>query len=55
MKEQKLKKVKIECHCPCHKNKGVKHVRPCCNGGYREIYVPIEDKNEENGKDRSDL
>jgi len=25
---------KVKCNCPCHKDKNVKHVRPCCENGY---------------------
>jgi hypothetical protein len=28
---------KIKCSCPCHRNKGIKHVIPCCENGYIEI------------------
>ena len=25
---------RIKCNCPCHRDKNVKHVRPCCTNGY---------------------
>ena len=38
---------KVKCHCPCHSFKGVKHVRPCCNGGYIEIFIPYSQLNKD--------
>jgi hypothetical protein len=51
MKDKKFKAVKVKCHCPCHTHSGVKHVRPCCNGGYRDTYVP--DENNKNDKNKN--
>lgn len=27
----------VQCDCPCHKNSGVRHVRPCCYNGYKQV------------------
>lgn len=41
----KYQVVKMRCTCPCHNfPKGqVKHVRACCNGGYRERLIRIKE------------
>lgn len=39
----KYQEIKVRCTCPCHKFPGVKHVRPCCDGGYKKHLVRIKE------------
>lgn len=48
MKED-IKKLKwVKCDCPCHRNKSMKHVRPCCVNGYKQVPIdfPIKKYNQ---------
>lgn len=39
---------KVKCHCPCHRNKGIKHVMACCDNGWIEIPISLESQEEVN-------
>ena len=39
----KYQVVKVRCTCPCHQFPGTKHVRPCCQGGYKQHLVRIKE------------
>lgn len=36
---EREKKIKVKCHCPCHSDDRVKHVRECCIDGYTEFAI----------------
>lgn len=31
---------KVPCTCPCHRYPGIKHIKACCHGGFRDVYIP---------------
>jgi hypothetical protein len=43
IKGVKYQVIKVRCTCPCHKFPGTKHVRPCCQGGYKQHLVRIKE------------
>jgi len=33
----------IRCGCSCHGDSNIKHITPCCNSGYIEVYEYVEE------------
>jgi len=45
LNESKPEMKKVKCDCICHKSKGtVKHIRACCDNGYKLIPVKPDKK-----------